>query len=76
MSGRPTPITWTHLSETASAGTAELVLQKPVNWLPGDLVVIPSTGHRHSQRENELREILSVSQDGLTLTLNESLEYR
>lgn len=30
---------------------------------------------RHSQRENEVRKIAAVSQDGLTLTLNEPLEH-
>lgn len=31
---------------------------------------------RHSQKENEVRRIASVSSDGLTLTLTEPLEYR
>ena len=31
--------------------------------------------HRHSQRENEVRIISSVSSDGRTLTLTEPLEY-
>lgn len=30
---------------------------------------------RHSQRENEVRKLTAVSQDGLTLTLNEPLKY-
>lgn len=30
---------------------------------------------RHSQRENEVRKITAVAQDGLTLTLNEPLKY-
>lgn len=30
---------------------------------------------RHSQRENEVRKITGVSQDGLTLILNEPLNY-
>ena len=39
-------------------------------------MVIATTGHRHSQRENEVREIASVSGDRLTLTLTEALEYK
>lgn len=30
---------------------------------------------RHSQRENEVKILTAVSQDGLTLTLNEPLKY-
>ena len=30
---------------------------------------------RHSQRENEVREIVAMSADGKTLTLNEPLTY-
>lgn len=30
---------------------------------------------RHSQRENEVRKIIAVSPDGLTLTLNEPMKY-
>lgn len=43
-SGRPTPVTWTLLAETASAGTTQLRLTTPVNWRVGDDVAIASTG--------------------------------
>lgn len=38
-------------------------------------MVLPSTGHRHSQIENEVRTIAGVSADGLTLTLAKPLTY-
>ena len=48
---------WTVLAEDASAGDTEIKLQKPVDWQVGDHIAIASTGKRHSQRENEEREI-------------------
>lgn len=75
FTGRPTPVTWTHLASTASAGTDQLSLMVPVNWRRGDLVVIPTTGKRHSQRQTEVKAITAVSSDGKTLTLNETLQY-
>ena len=74
--GRPVGVTWTRLASTANAGSTELTLQLAVSWQAGDQVVIATTGHRHSQRENEVRQIASVSPDGLTLTLTEALEYK
>ena len=47
-----------------------------VQWQPGNEIIIASTGLRHSQGENEKRTILSVSADGMTLTLDSALEYR
>ncbi|KAJ8273405.1 hypothetical protein GJAV_G00101260 [Gymnothorax javanicus] len=47
----------------------------PVTWNVGDEIVIASTGERHSQGENEVRRIASVSADGRTLTLTEPLMY-
>lgn len=52
---------WTVLAEDASAGDTEIKLQKPVDWQVGDHIAIASTGKRHSQRENEEREISAVS---------------
>ena len=74
-SGRPVAVTWTHLAATATAGSNVLTLLLAVSWQAGDTVVIATTGDRHSQRENEKRQISSVSVDGLTLTLTEGLEY-
>ncbi|CAH1247131.1 PKHD1L1 [Branchiostoma lanceolatum] len=75
LHGMPVTHTWTLLAETAAAGTDTLVLEQAVTWQAGDSVVIATTGHRHSQGETEVREIQSVSDDGHTVTLTESLEY-
>ncbi|KAF7655004.1 hypothetical protein LDENG_00062160 [Lucifuga dentata] len=75
LHGIPVPITWTHLAQTAASGSVTLNLMQAVTWKTGDQIVIASTGHRHSQRENEVKTIASVSADGMMLTLTEPLKY-
>ncbi|XP_038580507.1 PKHD1 like 1, tandem duplicate 1 [Micropterus salmoides] len=75
LHGIPVPVPWTHLAQTASNGSVTLTLMKAVTWKAGDEIVIASTGHRHSQKENEVRMIAAVSADGKTLTLTEPLKY-
>ncbi|KAA0710212.1 Fibrocystin-L Polycystic kidney and hepatic disease 1-like protein 1 [Triplophysa tibetana] len=75
LHGIPVPVTWTRLSQTAQNGSSILTLMDAVTWKTGDEIVIASTGNRHSQRENELRRIASVSDDGRTLNLTEPLTY-
>ncbi|KAM9839131.1 PKHD1 like 1, tandem duplicate 1 [Aulostomus maculatus] len=75
LHGIPVPVPWTHLAQTATNGSTTLTLMKAVTWKAGDEIVIASTGHRHSQRENEVRRIAAVSADGKTLTLAEPLAY-
>ncbi|XP_051729222.1 fibrocystin-L-like [Ctenopharyngodon idella] len=75
LHGIPVPMPWTRLSQTAQNGSNTLTLMDAVTWKTGDEIVIASTGHRHSQRENELMRIASVSADGRTLTLTEPLRY-
>ena len=48
------------LDSTVSAGNDEITLQRAVDWQVGDMIVIASTGKRHSQRENEQRQISAV----------------
>ncbi|XP_043545298.1 fibrocystin-L-like [Chiloscyllium plagiosum] len=76
LHGLPVPVVWTHLAQTAKAGSSNLILQKAVTWKPGDKIVIASTGDSHSQRENEVRIIEAVSDDGRILYLTEPLMYQ
>ncbi|XP_053571903.1 fibrocystin-L [Bombina bombina] len=76
LHGLPVPITWTRLAQTAEAGDSTLTLQQSVTWKVGDEIVIASTGHRHSQQENEKRTIESISEDGRTLNLTEPLRFK
>ncbi|PWA19457.1 hypothetical protein CCH79_00020609 [Gambusia affinis] len=75
LHGIPVPVTWTHLAQTAASGSTTLTLTEAVTWKPGEEIVIASTGHRHSQRENEVRTIAGVSAGGKTLTLAEPLTF-
>ncbi|XP_073714530.1 fibrocystin-L [Misgurnus anguillicaudatus] len=75
LHGIPVPVTWTRLSQTAQNGSRTLTLMYAVTWKIGDEIIIASTGDSHSQRENELRRIASVSADSRTLTLTEPLTY-
>ncbi|XP_063113704.1 fibrocystin-L isoform X1 [Cavia porcellus] len=75
LHGLPVPVVWTRLAQTAKAGQWTLILQDPVTWKAGDAIVIASTGHRHSQQENEKRTIASVSADGVSITLTRPLNY-
>uniref|UniRef100_A0A673UX60 Fibrocystin-L n=1 Tax=Suricata suricatta TaxID=37032 RepID=A0A673UX60_SURSU len=75
LHGQPVPVIWTRLAHTAEAGERTVVLQEAVTWKPGDQIVIASTGHRHSQRENEKRTIASVSADGTNVVLTDPLSY-
>ncbi|KAK2830693.1 hypothetical protein Q5P01_018624 [Channa striata] len=75
LHGIPVPVTWTHLAMTATSGSITLTLMKAVTWKVGDKIVIASTGHRHSQAENEVRIIASVSDNGKSLNLTQPLSY-
>ncbi|XP_072630359.1 fibrocystin-L isoform X1 [Canis lupus baileyi] len=75
LHGLPVSVIWTHLAHTAKAGERTLILQEAVTWKPGDKIVIASTGHRHSQQENEKRTIASVSADGTNILLTNPLNY-
>ncbi|XP_019729703.1 PKHD1 like 1, tandem duplicate 1 [Hippocampus comes] len=75
LHGKHVPVVWTHLAQTVDVNSSTLTLMKAVTWEAGDEIVIASTGHRHSQRENEVKIIASVSADGKTVTLTEPLKY-
>ncbi|XP_033757813.1 fibrocystin-L-like [Pecten maximus] len=73
LHGIPTPITWTKLSETASAGSNVIKLAQAVNWNVGDTIVIATTGDFKSQSQNEQKTITNIAGDKKTLTLDSNL---
>ncbi|XP_038070546.1 fibrocystin-L-like isoform X1 [Patiria miniata] len=75
LHGKPVPITWTRLAQTSAAGATRMVLEQSVTWKAGDQIVIASTGHRHSQIQNEFLTITAVSVDGTVLDFEPALEY-
>ena len=61
-------------SEGGRSGITALKLkQAPSHWKVGDTLLIP--GVNPHQPEDELREIRSLSADGLTVTLSSALQY-
>ena len=51
LHGRPRHVTWTQLAMTAMANTTSLTLQQPVDWGPGDRIVIAPTGKNGNETE-------------------------
>jgi hypothetical protein len=75
LHGSPTIRTWTQLGMTAVNGSSTITLLKPVDWPINSEVIIATTSDRFSQQESELRQITNISSDGLTLTLDQPLQY-
>uniref|UniRef100_A0A8C6RMA5 Fibrocystin-L n=1 Tax=Nannospalax galili TaxID=1026970 RepID=A0A8C6RMA5_NANGA len=75
LHGLPIPVVWTRLAHTTKAGERTLIVQEAVTWKAGDIIVITSTGHRHSQQENEKKIIASVSANGINIILTSPLKY-
>lgn len=73
LHGLPKTPTWTRLGRTAMAGDDTLVLTEPVNWQHNDEIAIASSAWGPS--EVEKRRISSISSDGLTIILDEPLEF-
>ncbi|CAH8626270.1 unnamed protein product [Schistosoma guineensis] len=74
--GKPRIITWTRLAETAEPGTNKLILEHPVDWQPGEHIIITSTGGKSSHNESEEHIIQEMSEDNLTITLVSPLAYK
>ena len=64
---------WTQLESTAEAGSNELVLQDNTGWEVGDKIAIAATGN--DWEEAEEFTILSISDDGKTVTLDGDLSF-
>jgi hypothetical protein len=68
--------TWTRLGATAAAGSSQVTLSEPVDWLPGQQVVLVTSARRDWPflDENEVRTIVNVT-GGDTLELDTALTY-
>lgn len=71
LHGRPID-GWTHLADTAEPGNRRITVAGPINWRPGDEIVIASTDYW--SRHDEERTITAV--DGNQLELDRALEYQ
>ncbi|CAF0814130.1 unnamed protein product, partial [Brachionus calyciflorus] len=75
MHGKPVGVTWTHLGETANAGSTQIKLKEQVIWEVGSEIVIATTGDKYSPGETEVRTIVSKANDNQTLTLDKPLNF-
>ncbi len=64
---------WTQLGATAPAGSTGLTLAYPVDWQPGDRVVIAPTHETYD--EGEEVTLTDVSPDGLVLSFTPALAF-
>ena len=51
LNGIPRNPVWTELWSIAAANTSQLILKEPVDWQPGEIIVISSTSHDHQESE-------------------------
>ena len=67
-------VSFTNLSQTATAGETQLRLQDSVNWEVGDRIAVSST----TQDLNEAEEftITAISANGLLVTVDQPLQYQ
>ncbi|CAH1788932.1 unnamed protein product [Owenia fusiformis] len=64
---------WTTLADTGRQGDNTITLATAVDWAVQNDIVIASTGY--NAWETETFRIVGISDDGLTLTLNDTLTY-
>ncbi|MEO1476674.1 MAG: right-handed parallel beta-helix repeat-containing protein, partial [Pseudomonadota bacterium] len=64
---------WTQLSQSAFAGDSVLHFTEDTGWEIGDKIAIAPSGQDYT--EDEEREILRISDDGKTVTLDKPLEF-
>ncbi|XP_062494516.1 fibrocystin isoform X2 [Pezoporus occidentalis] len=60
-------VSFTHLKSSAHANDTRLVLQEPVDWQPGDEIVVGRTGLGDVQQQEEMAVIESVNNTDLYL---------
>ena len=74
--------TWTRLAATATVGDRVLVTQHPVNWEPGQEIVVTTTALKDSREwhQNEVHTVLvvdsSIEDGGSAVYLTDALQYK
>ena len=64
-------VAWARLAASAAAGSVQLQMERPVDWRPGDRIVLASTDLSPDQAE----EAVVASVSGATVTLQAGLRY-
>ncbi len=70
--GQP-KVSWGNLGTNVNSGSNHITMAMPVDWTVDDEIVIVSS--RPNWEEAEKRTITAISSDGLTITLNNNLNY-
>ncbi len=73
LHGAPRTHSWLQLAATAPAGATTLQLESPVDWRPGETLVVASTDYDFAQAEE--RVITSVDASGTLVGLDQPLAY-
>ncbi|XP_063009216.1 fibrocystin [Melospiza melodia melodia] len=60
-------VVFTHLKSSANASDTRLVLQEPVDWQPGDEILVGSSGLGDAQQQEEMAVIQSMNNTELHL---------
>ncbi|XP_023780003.1 fibrocystin [Cyanistes caeruleus] len=66
-------VVFTHLKSSANASDTRLVLQEPVDWQPGDEILVGSSGLGDAEQQEEVAVIQSVN--SMELHLRSPLRY-
>lgn len=69
----PDRVNWTQLNATALKNATSITLKEPVDWLPGEEIVIASTDFDAHQAETRI--ITAVSPDHLTVSFTQGLQW-
>ena len=62
-------VVWTRLASTAAKGTTQLILERAVDWKPGDNIVVASTDFDPTQAEPLVVQAVSATQVTVTTPL-------
>lgn len=73
LHGIPRNVSWTRLASTATAGQSSITLSQPVDWVPGDEILLTTTDTRIDHAER--RTIASVTSGGTVVGLTSALTY-
>ena len=71
--GKRRNVSWTTLSQTSRKGSNIINLDKPVDWLIGEEIIITTTSFKMT--ESEIFRIVEISSNMTTIKLNGSLLY-
>ena len=76
MHGKPIPVTWSRLNQTAEIGDTEIAIEHEVNWEVGNEIVIASTGFGPIGNERVTITSVNVTNGTTTLGIDPPLQHQ